>query len=74
MSKVADGPHLSPFVEALSNEGLSGADLEVDGDLLILRLPPESRNRLLRDDALRNRVVSLARALGFPRVALELFE
>ena len=70
--QLAAGLRLSPFVEALSREGLSGADLEVDGDILILRLPAESRSRLLRDGALRDRLVSLGKALGLARLAIEL--
>lgn len=70
--KLTVGLRLAPLVEILAKEGLSGADLEVDGDILILRLPPESRSRLLQEGALRGRVVSLGKALGFSRLALDL--
>ena len=56
----------------LSEMGLAGSVLEVQADLLILRLDPESGRRLLADAALREAVVRQARESGFSRVALDL--
>jgi len=56
----------------LSQLGLPGAFLQRQGDLLILCLPQEARDRLLADSELRRQVVFHARACGFSRAALEL--
>ncbi len=57
----------------LAGEGFPEADLEVEGDLLILRIGFSQRARLLSDIDLRQRLVAEAKAAGFTRVALELF-
>jgi len=56
----------------MAARGLTGADLEVKGDILIVKLPPESRGRLLAEPALRDELVAQGKALGFSRVALEI--
>lgn len=68
----ATATRLAPFAQWLAAQGLHGADLEAKGDLLILRLPPELRSRLLGDEPLRRETVSQGKALGFSRVALDL--
>ena len=70
--QLSSGLRLAPLVQWLAGQGLPGADLEVKDQLLVLRLPPEHRRRLLADEALRRAVVSQAKALGFSRVALDL--
>ena len=74
MAEPLSTPHCETVkaAEAISSAGLSGAELEVQADLLIVRLDPESGRRLLADAALRARVVQGAQATGFSRVALEL--
>lgn len=63
---------LAPLVQWMAARGLTGADLEVKGDLLVVEVPPESRRRLLTEAALREQLVVQGEALGFSRVALEL--
>lgn len=69
---MAAAAKLMPLAHWLAGQGLSGADLEAKGDLLVVRLPAESRGRLLGDEALRREAVSRAQALGFSRIALDL--
>ena len=59
-------------VKWLVEAGLPEAELEIQGDLLIIKLPPASRVHLLSDPVLRESLTSHARALGFSRIALEL--
>lgn len=61
-----------PFLRWLEEAGLPEALLETQGETLIVKLPPERRNRLLADAALRNSLVRKVRGLGFSRVAVEL--
>ena len=56
----------------LAEEGFPEADLEVQGDVLILKLKVPHRARLLSDIDLRRRLVAEAQAAGFTRVTLEL--
>ncbi len=70
--RLAAGLRLAPLAQWLAAQGLAGADLEAKGDLLIVRLPPDLRGRLLGDEALRREAISQGKALGFARVALDL--
>ncbi|MBI3333534.1 MAG: hypothetical protein HYZ93_05540 [Candidatus Omnitrophica bacterium] len=63
---------LEPLMKWLTDHGFSGLDLETQEGLLILRLDPAGRSRLLADALLRRQLVEEARRLGFPRLALEL--
>ena len=65
-------PSLTPLSAWLADAGLPAGELEIWGGLLIVKLPPEDRRRLLSDAALRLALMDRARALGFPRLCLEL--
>ena len=56
----------------LDQAGFSEWRIEIEKDLLILKLSPLDRTRLLQDSSLRGALVALARGSGFSRVALEL--
>ena len=71
-ARLAAAARLVPLAHWLAAQGLAGADLEAKGDLLIVRLPPAGRARLLREKDLRGQVVSQGKGLGFSRVALDL--
>ena len=72
MTVKADPRALSSFLAGLSEAGLPGADLEVREDLLLLKLAPDLKSKLLTDSVLRQKLVAQARALGFSRLCLEL--
>ena len=59
-------------IEWLAEAGFSEAQTEELGDLLVIKLEPRDRGRLLADPALRDQVLSAAYSRGFSRVALEL--
>ncbi len=63
---------LIPLMAWLTGAGLSDSDFEIQGELLIVKLSPADRSRLLADAQLRTQLVSQARMLGFSRVALEM--
>ena len=69
--QLGAGMRLAPLVQWMTERGLTGADLEMNGDLLIVKLPSESRSRLLADATLRDALVAQGKALGFSRVVLE---
>ena len=56
----------------LTKAGLPEAVLESQGDLLVVKLPPDSRNHLLADPELRQDLVRQAKDLCFQRIALDL--
>ena len=70
---MAETGALHSLLQWLAEEGFPEADLESEGDLLILKLEPPHRARFFGDADLRRRLVAQARAAGFTRVALELF-
>ena len=53
-------------------KGLETAQLQEEGDLLVIRLPAAAQGRLLADETLRKDLAVQARALGFSRIALEI--
>ena len=63
---------LAPLVQWMAARGLTGADLAVKGEFLVIKLPTESRGRLLQESALRDEIVARGKALGFSRVVLEI--
>ena len=63
---------LEPLTEWLTQAGFPGAEFETQRDLLVVKLDPSSRSRLLSDSDLRSRLVAQARSLGFSRLALDL--
>ena len=63
---------MEPLLERLAKEGFLHARVQPQGELLVLKLSQEEAGRLLSDSPLRQDVVSLARQIGFSRVALEL--
>gem|GEM_PF-6140958 len=56
----------------LGRAGFPGATLESNGDLLMVRLAPQNRAKLLADTDLKSRLLAQAKGFGFSRVALEL--
>ena len=69
---MSDLVQLDPLLAWFAAAGFAGAQLEAQGTLLIVKLPPADRTRLLADNDLRRNLVSQARSLGFSRIALEL--
>ena len=63
---------LDPIVKWLEGAGFPQTELEAREALLIIKLPPSGRSRLLADSNLRKSLVSRAKSLGFSRIALEL--
>ncbi len=63
---------LGPLIVWLAQAGFPNAEFELKGDLLVVKLDPAGRSRLLADSDLRSRLVAQARSLGFSRLALEL--
>ncbi len=63
---------LEPLGNWLAQVGLSEATLEPQGEILVVKLPPGDRNRLLSDSALRQDLIQWSRRLGFSRITLEL--
>ncbi|MBI3318915.1 MAG: hypothetical protein HYZ90_07265 [Candidatus Omnitrophica bacterium] len=56
----------------MAEAGFSGALLEREGGLLIVRLGAAGRAHLLADSGFREQLISQAKRLGYSRVALEL--
>ena len=63
---------LGPLSAWLAQAGFPSAEFESQGDLLIVKLNPSGRSRLLSDADLRDRFVTQSRAAGFSRIALDL--
>ena len=63
---------LGPLSAWLAQAGFPSAEFESQGDLLIVKLDPAGRSRLLADPDLRDRFITQSRAVGFSRVVLEL--
>lgn len=59
-------------MEWLAEAGFPDAQLEELDGLLVIKLDPRDRNRLLADPTLRDRIVAAARSHAFSRVALEI--
>lgn len=59
-------------IEWLAEAGFPEAQLEELGELLVIKLNPRDRGRLLADPALRDRILSAAHSHGFSRAALEI--
>ena len=60
------------ILKRLAEHGLFQTELESRGGLLIVKLPPEQRSRLLADADLRKSLTALAKQSGFTHIALEL--
>ena len=82
MSEGKEGPSIlghmdqrllfGPLIAWLAQAGFPNVEFESQGDLLIVKLDPSGRSRLLSDSDLRDRFVTQSRAVGFSRVVLEL--
>ncbi|MCM8811961.1 MAG: hypothetical protein NC910_02805 [Candidatus Omnitrophica bacterium] len=63
---------VEPVLKRLEEAGFCQVEVEVEENILILKLPAQERSRLLMDQVLRESLTAQTKQLGFLRLTLEL--